>query len=432
MADTVNEAPDAGPEREPEDARPPYPVAQDPVAPARAPWEPPPDEWPPLGTVPPRLPVRPVAAPRKPETPAPPPPAATPSASPPASTVPEPVHIPRQSPAVTHVGDGPPTYAAEPTALPAAHPDALADLISDTVLDGARYGSYTLRAASVRGDSARYRGEPRRDALFTARFGEGASALVLVAVAGGARASDSAHLAAAAACRWIGGAVGRSQVRLSEDIRAGRRGDLKSGLHRLTGRGYGKLRARAAELGLEADEYTASLRCLLLSADPDCRTRVFFGVGEGGFFRLRDGVWQDLEPTPPGRSAAAGDAVVGFGSEPSETPDGDRLTMDLGVTGPPSPFAGSPHRRPASPFVSGPPSHAPETPCCCAARASRIRCAVNRPWPVSWPNAGDPPSRRASPRSSPMRRYGSRDTPTTVRPPRSGRRSRPRSAGRAP
>ncbi|NEE40980.1 protein phosphatase 2C domain-containing protein, partial [Streptomyces sp. SID7982] len=75
-------------------------------------------------------------------------------------------------------------------------------------------------------------------------------------------------------------------LRLSEDIRAGRRGDLKSGLHRLTDRTYGKLRARAAELGVEPDAYTASLRCLLLSADPDCRTRVFFGVGSGGLFRL--------------------------------------------------------------------------------------------------------------------------------------------------
>ncbi|GHJ34223.1 hypothetical protein TPA0910_86560 [Streptomyces hygroscopicus subsp. sporocinereus] len=51
------------------------------------------------------------------------------------------------------------------------------------MLEGARYGTLTLRAASLRGGSARYRGEPRRDALFAARFGTGDSALVLVAVA---------------------------------------------------------------------------------------------------------------------------------------------------------------------------------------------------------------------------------------------------------
>ncbi|MCF3121838.1 protein phosphatase 2C domain-containing protein, partial [Streptomyces arenae] len=228
----------------------------------------------------------------------------------------------------------------------AADPDDLGDLVADTVLDGARYGSCTLRAASVRGDSARYRGEPRRDALLTARFGTGDDALVLVAMATGARATPGAHRAAAEACDWIGRAVGRSHRRLAEDIRAARRGDLKSGLHRLTDRSLGKLRARAADLGLEPEEYAASLRCLLLPADPRCRTRVFFGVGGGGLFRLRDGAWQDIEPRV---ADATGDAVVGFGSLPAGSEDGDRLTMDLGITTPPSPYEPAPEP-PRDPF----------------------------------------------------------------------------------
>ncbi|MFE7466959.1 protein phosphatase 2C domain-containing protein [Streptomyces sp. NPDC057499] len=199
------------------------------------------------------------------------------------------------------VGAGPPRYDPEPTALPATAPDELAALVADTALDGARYGTFTLRAASVRGDAARFRGEPRRDALLTARFGDDEEALVLVAVATAARATGSAHPAASDACRWIGEAVARNHPRLSEDIRAGRRQDLKSGLNRLTDRAYGRLRARAAELGEEPEGYTASLRCLLLPADPDCRARIFFGVGAGGFLRLRDGVWQDLEPQGPER-----------------------------------------------------------------------------------------------------------------------------------
>ncbi|WP_329206158.1 protein phosphatase 2C domain-containing protein [Streptomyces sp. NBC_00683] len=259
-------------------------------------------------------------------------------------------------PVVGHIGDRPPTYDAEPVALPVSGPGDLDGLVADTVLDGARYGTYTLRAASVRGDSARFRGEPRRDALLTARFGAGDGSLVLVAVAGGARAAEYAHLAAADACRWIGGAVGRSHTRLSDDIRAGRRGELKSGLHRLTDRTYGKLRARAAELGIEADAYTVGLRCLLLSADPECRTRVFFGTGDGGLFRLRDGAWQDLEPPVPPAGARRGEPVVGFGSAPQtgaeseEGPGGDRLTMDLQITTPPSPYIESPVPPPAEPF----------------------------------------------------------------------------------
>ncbi|MFF8874277.1 protein phosphatase 2C domain-containing protein [Streptomyces massasporeus] len=245
-----------------------------------------------------------------------------------------------------HVGTRPPTYDAEPTALPAADPDDLDDLVADTVLDGARYGACTLRAVSLRGDSARYRGEPRRDSLLTARFGTGEHALLLVAMATGARATPGAHRAAAEACHWIGRAVGRSHARLVEDIRDGRRGDLKSGLHRLTDRSLGKLRASASEQGVDPEEYAASLRCLLLSADPGCRTRVFFGVGPGGLFRLREGEWQDIEPQV---ADIKGDPVVGFGSPPSETPEGDRLTMDLGIPTPPSPYEPAPEP-PREPF----------------------------------------------------------------------------------
>ncbi|MGW2301856.1 protein phosphatase 2C domain-containing protein [Streptomyces sp. NPDC001809] len=263
------------------------------------------------------------------------------------------VSVPR--PRTGYVGSRPPTYEAEPTALPVARPGELGELVADTVLDGARYGTCTLRAASVRGDSARYRGEPRRDALLTARFGHDETALVLVAVAAGSRAAEDAHLAAADACRWIAEAVCRSHARLSDDIRSGRRGDLKSGLHRLTDRTYGRLRARAAERGLAPDEYTATLRCLLVPADPDCRTRVFFGIGGGGLFRLRDGSWQDIEPLLPEPAAVTGAPVLGFGSPPppdtaSETEEGDRLTMDLGITTAPGPLVEEPVPPPAEPF----------------------------------------------------------------------------------
>ncbi|MEJ8660583.1 MULTISPECIES: protein phosphatase 2C domain-containing protein [Streptomyces] len=267
-------------------------------------------------------------------------------AGPAAGRPPQGVAVPR--PRAGYVGDRPPTYDAEPTALPVARPQELEELVADTVLDGARYGTFTLRAASVRGDSARYRGEHRRDALLTARFGAGEGALVMVAVATGARATESAHLAAADACRWIAGAVGRSHARLADDIRGGRRGDLKSGLHRLTDRSFGKLRARATELGLSPETYTANLRCLLLSADPACRTRVFFGVGAGGLFRLRDGGWQDIEPPVP--DSAAGEPVVGYGSPPTESSGGDRLTMDLGITTAPAPHIDPPVPPPVEPF----------------------------------------------------------------------------------
>lgn len=315
---------------------PSAPTASGPLRQLPAPWEPPREQ--------PRGPVSFPPGPRPPGFRAE---AADTGTGLPDTPYDEAVDQPREDLAPAYVGDGPPTYDAEPTALPSADPDALDDLVPDTVLDGARYGSCTLRAVSVRGDSARYRGEPRRDALLTARFGSGDHALVLVALATGARAAPGAHRAAADACRWIAGAVGRSHQRLVEDIRAARRGDLKSGLHRLTDRSFGRLRASAVEQGLEPEEYTAALRCLLLPADPECRTRVFFGVGPGGLFRLRDGAWQDIEP----RAAdITGEPVVGFGSLPHETPDGDRLTMDLGITTPPTPYEPAPEP-PRDPFL---------------------------------------------------------------------------------
>ncbi|MFJ8490154.1 protein phosphatase 2C domain-containing protein [Streptomyces sp. NPDC094038] len=283
----------------------------------------------------------------RPDLPAPPYPAAAVAETTDTSAA-LPVPAAASASSVDYVGSGPPTYDAEPTALPAADPDALDDLVSDTVLDGARYGACTLRAVSQRGDSARYRGEPRRDALLTARFGAGEQALVLVAMATGARATPGAHRAAAELCEWIARAVGRSHQRLTEDIQAARRGDLKSGLHRLTDRSLGKLRASAAEQGIASEEYAASLRCLLLPAHPQCRTRVFFGVGEGGLFRLRGGEWQDIEPRVD--TDGAGEPVLGFGSPPSETPQGDRLTMDLGIPTPPSPYEPAPEP-PRDPFL---------------------------------------------------------------------------------
>ncbi|MGW7193427.1 protein phosphatase 2C domain-containing protein, partial [Streptomyces sp. NPDC054838] len=246
----------------------------------------------------------------------------------PAPVAEPPGHDPAGRPDVRHLGDRAPTYAAEPGALPEADPAALGDLTPDTVLEGARYGTYTLRAASLRGDSARFRGEGRRDFLLTARFGSGDDALVLVALAGGDRAAPGAREAAAELCRAVAAAVGRSRQRLAEDIRADSREALRSGLQRLTDRGYGRLRSRAAELGLAEEGYTAGLRGLLLPVDPRCRTRVCFGAGAGGFFRLRGGQWQDLEPEDAAHPPV--DAAGGFRFRASVARPGDTLLLCSG------------------------------------------------------------------------------------------------------
>ncbi|MFB7635209.1 hypothetical protein ACFC0M_30230 [Streptomyces sp. NPDC056149] len=187
----------------------------------------------------------------------------------------------------------------------------------DTVLEGAAFGSAAVRAVARRGADLRRRGAARGTALLTARFGTGRDALLLIAVA---TAAPAAPRAARDACAWLGGAIGRSAAQLARDLRTGRTDALRAGLQRLTHRAHGKLRTgpTGTPESTGAPEPTgtpepprtvgppgtpgtagpppAALRCLLLSADPGCRTRVFFGVGAGGLFRLRDGGWADLEP----------------------------------------------------------------------------------------------------------------------------------------
>ncbi|MCK1797139.1 protein phosphatase 2C domain-containing protein [Streptomyces sp. XM4193] len=229
---------------------------------------------------------------------------------------------PREAPFVRRRSGLPsprPAPVAGPAMLPAADPDRLHALTPDTVLDGAHHGPLTVRAVSTRGDLARHQGRPRGDALLTARFGSGDSALLVLVLATGASRHAEGHLAAREACEEITAAVGRSRHRLSEDLRSERRASLKSGLGRLTARTLGRLRASAVEQGYDPTQYTAALRCLVLPADPRCRIRLFFGVGAGGLFRLRAGQWQDLEPVhPPARPAMViGDGPGSGGALPS-------------------------------------------------------------------------------------------------------------------
>ncbi|MFJ1790298.1 hypothetical protein [Kitasatospora griseola] len=206
-----------------------------------------------------------------------------------------------EAPTVPHVGERPPTYAAEPTALPVSDPDALDAIVPDTAVDGARFAATTLRAVSIRGDSARYRGEPRRDALLTVRFGDSEDGLVLTVLAGPARQADAGWGSAAAtdAARQLAAAIGRSRAELAADLRAGARDRLRYGLQRIALQAAARLRGETGstedvppEEVLPAEE-TASLHCLLMSTDPAATHRAAFGTGPGGLYLLRSGHWID-------------------------------------------------------------------------------------------------------------------------------------------
>ncbi|MGK4583899.1 protein phosphatase 2C domain-containing protein [Kitasatospora sp. HPMI-4] len=245
---------------------------------------------------------------------------------------PRPPYRSQQPHPVPHIGERPPTYGPEPTTLPAASPDELALLAPDTVIEGAQYGPTTLRAASVRGDSARYLGEPRRDSLLVTRFGEGEEGLLLAVLAAPGRSRPQSAASAAEACRQLAAAIGRSRPELAADLRAGARDRLRYGLQRLTARAAAPLRAEEAsasptaearsESATEGAERAAgsadagSLHCLLFSLDPEATHRAAFGTGPGGLYLLRSGHWIDaygarLLHHPDGRESVP---------QPSEAP----------------------------------------------------------------------------------------------------------------
>ncbi|MFD7829088.1 hypothetical protein [Kitasatospora sp. NPDC059803] len=206
------------------------------------------------------------------------------------------------APTVPHIGERPPTYGPEPTAVPEADPGVLGTLVPDTVLEGAQYGPSVLRAVSVRGDSARFRGESRRDALLVTRFGDGPDGLLLAVLAGidrtGTAADEALPPEAVAtstreACRHLAAAVGRSREGLAADLRDGARDRLRYGLQRLATGAVAPLRALAPGNEGDGTPSPASLHCLLLSLDPAAGHRAAFGVGPGGLYLLRSGHWID-------------------------------------------------------------------------------------------------------------------------------------------
>ncbi|WP_441246725.1 protein phosphatase 2C domain-containing protein [Kitasatospora sp. McL0602] len=234
-------------------------------------------------------PAAPPADPVVPPTPAEPTPTPTLTPEPTPTLTPEPTPTP--TPVQPRAGARPSSYGPEPTALPELDPDALAELVPDTVLDGAQYGRCTLRAASVRGDSARHRGEVRRDGLLVTRFGEGDDGLLL-AVLGSPGLDLRAPTAVADACRQLAAAIGRSRAELAADLREGARDRLRYGLQRLATQAAAPLRTAAAPGPVE-DGTGGSLHCLLISLDPAATHRAAFGIGPGGLYLLRSGHWID-------------------------------------------------------------------------------------------------------------------------------------------
>ncbi|OEJ51865.1 protein phosphatase 2C domain-containing protein [Streptomyces agglomeratus] len=192
-----------------------------------------------------------------------------------------------------HSGNKPPMYPPVPQGLPAAGGDPDAAVLPDIVVDGAQYGPLTVRAVSVRGDSHRYLGEPRQDALCVTRIGgPGAGEMLLLAVADGVGSALRSHIGSNEACRLAAAYLDRVAGNLFTALEAGDGTAFAELADHVVGQIAVLLTDRAVRAGHDPGAYATTLRVLLVPVDPAVRTRGFLAVGDGGTSLLRDGAWQ--------------------------------------------------------------------------------------------------------------------------------------------
>lgn len=201
------------------------------------------------------------------------------------------------------VGSRPPGYGPDPLRLSLPEKTRTDVVIPDIALDGAHYGSLVVRGVSVKGDSHRYQGEQRQDAMSLSRIGEGRDELLFLAVADGVGSAAKSHLGAHRACRLASLEVEKSQAVLWAALRAEDSEALERELRRVVSQVSRDLVRFAGADSPSA--YATTLRCLLVPTAPEQRERVFFAVGDGGFFRASTESWQNLEE-PVGSTSPEG------------------------------------------------------------------------------------------------------------------------------
>jgi serine/threonine protein phosphatase PrpC len=173
-------------------------------------------------------------------------------------------------------------------------------------VDGAAHGPLTVRAASVRGDSHRYLGEPRQDALCVTRIGTPETGeLLLLAVADGVGSAARSHVGSNEVCRLAPFYLHEAAEELLSALRAA---DLPA-FTKQANEAVDRIAVLLTDLAMRErqrpEAYATTLRVLLVPLDPAVRTRGFLAVGDGGTALLRSGVWH-LDVTEETEADASG------------------------------------------------------------------------------------------------------------------------------
>ncbi|MGW1532290.1 protein phosphatase 2C domain-containing protein [Streptomyces aureus] len=202
-----------------------------------------------------------------------------------------------------HVGTRPPTYPPHPLGRPSLRDgDEFAAFSPVVVLDGARIGPLTVRAASVRGDSHNWEGGCRQDSMVVTRIGPPEAEMLLLAVADGVGSARHSHVGSYSLSRMAAVHLDREAESIHAALCVRDSSELRALATKAVALAAAELRpgwARSAQHKSRpyADEdYATTLHVLLVPTDARLRDRVLCSVGDGGLFVLRDGRWEDGDP----------------------------------------------------------------------------------------------------------------------------------------
>ncbi|MFC9636411.1 protein phosphatase 2C domain-containing protein [Streptomyces mirabilis] len=202
-----------------------------------------------------------------------------------------------------HVGHRPPSYPPHPLGRPSVRDaDEFAAFSHAVLLDGARIGRLTVRAASVRGDSHNWEGSCRQDAMTVTRIGPPGAEMLLLAVADGVGSARYSHVGSHRFSRLAAVYLDREAESIHAALCAQQKDELRVLATKAVAGAAAELRsawARSAQHKPRpyADEdYATTLHVLLIPTDPGIRDRVLCSVGDGGLFVLRDGHWENGDP----------------------------------------------------------------------------------------------------------------------------------------
>jgi hypothetical protein len=194
----------------------------------------------------------------------------------------------------------PPVQPSEPDALlrraddfadPAVLPE-VPDGVTDSIADGARYSSVTVRAASTRGESSRKEGRLRRQSTAMAVLRQFNPPVLISVVAAGQPGARAPQVGAAQACRSVQHKVADAAAEIQEAWPAGTGQDDRIGrcLYDALRAMEGQLTDAALVRGLHPREIATELTCVLTRlGDGERRSHLAFGVGRGLVFAQRPG-----------------------------------------------------------------------------------------------------------------------------------------------